>query len=38
LSYPNFYFLDELNLEKYSDTTSSLRGRIVISRMYLVNL
>jgi len=35
---PNFYFLDELNLEKYSDTTSSLRGRIVISRMYLVNL
>jgi Tfp pilus assembly protein PilO len=34
---PNFYFIDELNLEKYSDTTSSLRGRIVVSRMYLVN-
>jgi len=34
---PNFYFINELNLEKYSDTTSSLRGRIVISRMYLAN-
>jgi len=34
---PNFYFINEVNLEKYSDTTSSLRGRIVISRMCLVN-
>ncbi len=34
---PNFYFINELNLEKYSDTASSLRGRIVISRMYLAN-
>jgi Tfp pilus assembly protein PilO len=34
---PNYYFIDELNLEKYSDTTSTLRGRIVVSRMYLVN-
>jgi Tfp pilus assembly protein PilO len=34
---PNFYFINELNLEKYSDTSSSLRGRIVISRMYLAN-
>ena len=34
---PNFYFINELNLEKYSDMTSSLRGRIVISRMCLVN-
>jgi Tfp pilus assembly protein PilO len=33
---PNFYFVNELNLEKYSDTTNSLRGRVVISRMYLV--
>jgi Tfp pilus assembly protein PilO len=34
---PNFYFINELNLEKYSDTANSLRGRIVISRMYLAN-
>ena len=34
---PNFYFINELNLEKYSDTANSLRGRIVISRMCLVN-
>ena len=34
---PNLYFINELNLEKYSDTTNSLRGRIVISRMCLVN-
>lgn len=34
---PNFYFINELDLEKYSDTTNSLRGRIVISRMFLVN-
>jgi len=34
---PNFYFINEVNLEKYSDTTNSLRGRIVISRMCLVN-
>jgi len=30
---PNFYFINELSLEKYSDMTNSLRGRIVISRM-----
>ena len=34
---PNYYFINELNLEKYSDSTNSLRGRIVISRMCLVN-
>jgi Tfp pilus assembly protein PilO len=34
---PNFYFIDDLNLEKYSGETDSLRGRIVISRMFLVN-
>ena len=34
---PNFYFINELNLEKYSDTANSLRGRIVISRMCLIN-
>jgi len=34
---PNLYFINELNLEKYSDTVNSLRGRIVISRMCLVN-
>jgi Tfp pilus assembly protein PilO len=33
---PNLYFINELNLEKYSDTTDSLRGRIVVSRMCLV--
>jgi len=34
---PNLYFINELNLEKYSDTTNSLRGRIVVSRMCLVS-
>ncbi len=34
---PNFYFIDELNLEKYSGTVNSLRGRVVISRISLVN-
>jgi len=34
---PNFYFINELNLEKYTDAANSLRGRIVISRMCLVN-
>jgi len=34
---PNYYFINELNLEKYSDATNSLRGRIVVSRMCLVN-
>jgi Tfp pilus assembly protein PilO len=34
---PNLYFINELNLEMYSDATSSLRGRIVVSRMCLVN-
>lgn len=34
---PNFYFINELNLEKYSDTANTLRGRIVVSRMSLVN-
>jgi Tfp pilus assembly protein PilO len=32
---PNFYFVDQVNLEKYSDTTGSLRGRIVVSRLRL---
>jgi|GEM_PF-2124422 len=34
---PDFYFVNGLNLEKYSDATNSLRGRIVISRMCLVD-
>lgn len=34
---PNFYFIDELNVEKYSDTAGSLRGRIVVSCMRLAN-
>lgn len=34
---PNYYFINELNLEKYSDSSSALRGRIVVSRMCLVN-
>ena len=34
---PNFYFINELNLEKYSGVSSSLRGRTVVSRMCLVN-
>lgn len=34
---PNYYFINELNLEKYSGAINSLRGRIVISRMFLVN-
>ncbi len=34
---PNFYFINEINLEKYSGTVSSLRGRIVVSRMCLTN-
>jgi Tfp pilus assembly protein PilO len=34
---PNFYFINELNLEKYSGVLNSLRGRIVISRMFLVS-
>ena len=34
---PNLYFINELNLEKYSDATNSLRGRIVISHMSLIN-
>ena len=33
---PNFYFLDELNLEKYSDNASLLRGRIVVSKLCLI--
>ena len=33
---PNYYFIDELNLEKYSDTAASLRGRIVVSCMRLL--
>jgi len=32
---PNLFFLNELNLEKYSGAVNSLRGRIVISRMSL---
>ena len=34
---PNIFFINELNLEKYSDMTNSLRGRIVVSRMCLVS-
>ena len=34
---PNFFFINELNLEKYSGTINSLRGRIVISRMCIVS-
>jgi len=34
---PNFYFINELDLNKYSDTTNSLRGRIIVSRMCLIN-
>jgi Tfp pilus assembly protein PilO len=34
---PNLYFINELNLEKYSDSSNSLRGRVVISRMCLIN-
>jgi len=34
---PNFYFIDEFNIEKYSDTINSLRGRIVVSHLCLVN-
>lgn len=34
---PNLYFINELNLEKYSGSVNSLRGRIVISRMCLIN-
>jgi Tfp pilus assembly protein PilO len=32
---PDFYFINELNLEKYSDVTNSLRGRVVVGRMCL---
>ncbi len=34
---PNFYFINECNLEKYSETANSLRGRMVLSRMRLTN-
>ncbi len=33
---PNFYFINALNLEKYSDASGSLRGRIVVARMSLM--
>ncbi|MBI4310048.1 MAG: type 4a pilus biogenesis protein PilO [Candidatus Omnitrophica bacterium] len=36
-SQPNYYFINELSLEKYSDNQSLLRGRIVLSRMRLIN-
>ena len=36
-SSPNYYFINELNLEKYQDTAGYLHGRIVLSRMRLVN-
>jgi Tfp pilus assembly protein PilO len=36
-SQPNFLNVDELSLEKYSDITSSLRGRIVLSRIRVVS-
>jgi Tfp pilus assembly protein PilO len=32
---PNFYFINDLNLEKKADITNSLHGRVVISRMSL---
>ncbi|MBF0503693.1 MAG: type 4a pilus biogenesis protein PilO [Candidatus Omnitrophica bacterium] len=34
---PNLYFIDELNVEKYSDAVNTLRGRIVVSSIRLVN-
>lgn len=36
-SKPNYLFVDDLNLEKYSDATGSLRGRIVVTRMRLTS-
>lgn len=30
---PNLFNIDELNLEKYSDTASDLRGRLLLSRV-----
>jgi Tfp pilus assembly protein PilO len=35
-SQPNFLNVEELNMEKYSDITSSLRGRIVLSRTRVI--
>ncbi len=32
---PNFYFVDEVTLEKFSDVLGSLRGRMVVSRLRL---
>lgn len=34
---PNYYFLAELNLERYSQDVNSLRGRMVVSCMRLVS-
>ncbi len=34
---PNYYFINELNLEKYADTLGFLHGRIVLSRMRLID-
>ena len=36
-SMPNDYFINEFNLEKYQDTAGFCHGRIVLSRMRLVN-
>ena len=36
-SQPNYYFINELSLEKYSDTQGLLRGRIVLSNLHLIN-
>ena len=34
-SQPNYYYINELSLERYSDTQGLLRGRIVLSRLRL---
>ncbi|MDE2027534.1 MAG: type 4a pilus biogenesis protein PilO [Candidatus Omnitrophica bacterium] len=34
---PNFYFINDLSLEKYSEASGALHGRIVLSVMGLVN-
>lgn len=34
---PDLFNIDEMNLEKYSDTASSLRGHIVLSRLRIAS-
>ena len=36
-SQPNYYFINELSLEKYSDTQGLLRGRIVLACLRLTS-